>query len=69
MSKRSPDIVIYKEKPGTYVSYCTVLDLYSMGRTRKEARKNIIEAAELFVGSCLERGTLGKVLKDLHDAG
>lgn len=67
-SNRSQDILIHREKPGLYVSYCAALDLYSQGATRKEAKENIIEAAELFVRSCLERNTLGEVLKSGRSA-
>jgi len=55
---------IYKEKPGMYVSYCAALDLYSQGATAKEAEKNIIEATEAFIESCVERNTLNAVLKE-----
>jgi len=55
---------IYKEKPGMYVSYCAALDLYSQGATAKEAEKNIIEATEAFIESCVERDTLNAVLKE-----
>lgn len=54
---------IYKEKPGLYVSHCTALDLYSQGETEKEAEKNIIEATEAFIESCVKRDTLNEVLK------
>jgi len=55
---------IYKEKPGVYVSYCAALDLYSMGATAKEAEKNIIEATEALIESCVKRDTLNAVLKE-----
>jgi len=55
---------IYKEKPGMYVSYCAALDLYSMGDTAEEAEKNIIEATEAFIESCVKRDTLNAVLKE-----
>ncbi len=54
--------LVKKEKPGMYVSYCPALDLYSQGKTITEAKKNIIEATELFIESCFERGVLNKVL-------
>ncbi len=55
---------ISKEKPGMYVSYCQALDLCSQGKTQAEAKKNIIEATELFIEDCLERNVLVEVLKD-----
>ncbi len=54
--------LIGEKKPGMYLSYCPALDLYSQGDTEEEAEKNIIEASELFIKSCLKRGTLNKVL-------
>ena len=57
---------IKKEKEGIFLSYCPVLDLYSQGDTQKEARKNIIEATQMFIESCVEDGTLNSVL---HDSG
>ncbi|MGI9306076.1 MAG: type II toxin-antitoxin system HicB family antitoxin [Gammaproteobacteria bacterium] len=62
---------VKKEKPGMYVSYCPSLDLYSQGETAKEARLNIIEAAELFIETCFDEGTLQDVLREcgFHYAG
>ena len=62
--KASLVATIAKEKPGLYVSYCPALDLYSQGKTERDAEKKIIEATELFIGSCLERGVLNEVLKE-----
>jgi predicted RNase H-like HicB family nuclease len=39
------------------------LDVTSQGRTRDEAKRNLIEAAQLFVESCFERNVLDEVLK------
>jgi hypothetical protein len=36
----------------------------SQGRTRDQAARNLIEAAQLFLEDCFERGTLEEVLKD-----
>ncbi len=47
-----------------YVSYCPALDLYSQGDTEEEASTNLIEALQLFVQSCYERGTLDAVMKE-----
>ena len=49
---------------GGYISSIPVLDIWSQGETKEEARKNLVEAAELFITSCLERGTLEAVLKE-----
>ena len=47
-----------------YVSYCPALDLYSQGDTEEEASANLIEALQLFIQSCVERGTLDAVMKE-----
>jgi predicted RNase H-like HicB family nuclease len=52
-----------KKKGKWFISWCPVLDLYSQGETREKAIANIIEAIQLFVMSCFERGTLDEVLK------
>ena len=41
------------------------LTLTTQGRTLAEAKANLIEASELFIVSCLERGTLGQAMKEL----
>jgi predicted RNase H-like HicB family nuclease len=48
-----------------YVAYCPPLDIGSQGTTPEEARENLIEAARMFLASCLERGTLDQALKEL----
>ncbi len=62
--KASLAATIYQEKPGLYVSHCPALNLYSQGATEAEAQKNIIEATELFIESCIEDHTLEKVLEE-----
>ncbi len=62
--KVSLKAIIERDKPKMYVSYCPALDLCSQGETRKEAKKNIIEATELFIESCLEDNTLTEVLEE-----
>jgi len=47
-----------------HVSCCPVLDIWSQGETEKRAVSNLIEATQLFLINCFERGTLEKVLKD-----
>ena len=51
-------------KKENYVSCCPVLDVWSQGETRKEAKENLQEALQLFLIDCFERGSLDKVLKD-----
>lgn len=53
------------EKDGDYfVSHCPPLDVYSQGETKDKSVKHLIEAVQLFIISCIERGTLDAVLKD-----
>jgi predicted RNase H-like HicB family nuclease len=56
--------ITLKKKAKTYVSCCPLLDVYSQGKTKKEAEKNLVEALSLFFISCFERGTLDDVLKE-----
>jgi len=48
-----------------FVAYCPPLDLSTQGKTIEEAKKNLVEASQLFIISCLERGTLDQALKEL----
>lgn len=52
------------KKEGIYISCCPALDLYSQGDTITAAKGNLIEAVQLFITSCYERGTLGAVMRD-----
>ncbi|MBI1816626.1 MAG: type II toxin-antitoxin system HicB family antitoxin [Deltaproteobacteria bacterium] len=53
-----------RKKGKWYVSSCQPLDVHSQGRTREEARKNLVDALVFFLESCFERGTLADVLRD-----
>jgi predicted RNase H-like HicB family nuclease len=53
-----------EKKEHMYVSSCPILDVYSQGKTQKEAIHNIIEALKLFLISCFERNALDAVLKE-----
>src|SRR3989304_1878743 len=46
-----------------YISCCPILVVCSQGETEKKALNNLVEAINLFLISCLERGTLDEVLK------
>ena len=46
-----------------FVSFCPALDVYSQGPGEEAALDNLAEALQLFVESCLARGTLDRVLK------
>jgi predicted RNase H-like HicB family nuclease len=54
-----------KKRGEWFIANCPPLDLTTQGHTLQEARKNLIEAAELFIISCLERGTLDQALREL----
>ena len=54
------------KRQGTwYIAHCPPLDITTQGRTQDEARRNLIEASELFVTSCFERGTFEEALREL----
>lgn len=55
--------VSFLKEGKTYVSYSPALDLSSCGRTLEEARKNFIEAVEIFFEECEAMGTLDEVLE------
>jgi predicted RNase H-like HicB family nuclease len=54
-----------KREGGWYIAHCPPLDITTQGRTQAEARRNLSEASELFVISCLERGSLDQALREL----
>ncbi|MHC1727384.1 MAG: type II toxin-antitoxin system HicB family antitoxin [Syntrophobacteraceae bacterium] len=52
------------KKANWFVASCAALDIASQGETEEMARKNISEALNMFLRSCIERGTLDAVLKE-----
>jgi len=52
------------EENNWFIACCFPLDIHAQGRTEKEAVKQLKEAVELFLTSCVEMGTLEKVLKE-----
>jgi predicted RNase H-like HicB family nuclease len=56
---------IKPDERGWYIAYCPPLDLASQGETEEIARKNIREAASLFLESCFERGTFEAAMREL----
>jgi len=52
-----------KKDGESIVAWCPPLDVYSMGYSAAEAKKNLAEAVRLFITNCYERGTLDTVLK------
>ena len=47
-----------------YVAYSPQLDVSSFGNTSKEAKKNILEAVELFLETATDKGTLKQILEE-----
>lgn len=54
-----------RRKGKLWVSGCPSLDVYSQGRTKKEARASLEEAVRLWIDSCMERNTLDQALVEL----
>lgn len=50
---------VAKREGDWFIAHCPPLDVTTQGRTLAEAKANLVEASELFIASCLERGTLG----------
>ena len=53
-----------RKKGKRFISSCPALDVFSQGRTRAEAEKNLSDALVSFLVSCHERGTLDQVLRE-----
>jgi len=47
----------------SFIAFSPALDLSTCGRTFEEAKKNFIEALELFFEECVSMGTLNEVLE------
>jgi len=56
---------VLKKEDGWHVAHCPPLDITTQGRTEEEARRNLVEASELFVVSCFERGTFEQAMREL----
>src|SRR5512137_825224 len=57
--------VQFRAEAGLVVAEFPSLNVASQGRTRDEATQNLIEAAQLFIESCLGRNRLDDALKEL----
>jgi predicted RNase H-like HicB family nuclease len=55
---------VFREEHGWVVGEFPNLSVASQGRTRDEAERNLIEAAQLFIESCFERNQLDEALKE-----
>lgn len=62
MTIKLPIKLTRKEK--WVLASCPALDVFAQGSSEEDAKKNIMEAMNLFLTSCLERGTLEAVLKE-----
>jgi predicted RNase H-like HicB family nuclease len=52
-----------KKRGKFYVAHCPLIDVTSQGDSKKEALDHLIEAIQLFIESCFDRGTLDEVLR------
>ena len=62
MKKTKPLTVVIEREEDGYVSLCPELDIASQGDTIEEARKNLIEAVELF----FETASPSEIKERLH---
>jgi predicted RNase H-like HicB family nuclease len=53
-----------KKKRDYYLVHCPLIDIYSQGETEVKAISNLKEAINLFLISCIERGTFEKVMAE-----
>ena len=44
---------VMKREGDWYIAHCPPLDLSTQGKTLAEAKKNLVEASELFIISCV----------------
>ena len=58
-------VVDVRKENDVYYVGSEAFDIYSQGNTEEEARENIIEAIQLFIESCYDRGVLSEALKEL----
>ena len=47
-----------------FIASCPLLDVRSQGTSEAKAKSNLVEALQLFIESCFERGTLHQVLEE-----
>ena len=56
--------IVKDDETGIYVVTCQALELSTQGDSIEEAEKNIAEAVDMFLESCIKRKVLGEVLTD-----
>lgn len=54
----------FTPKGNWVVATCPALDVVTQGRDETQAEKNLLEALEVFLSSCIERGVLEQVMAD-----
>ena len=58
-------VVNIRKENDIYYICSDAFDIHSQGYSEDEAKENIIEAIQLFIESCYERGVLSEALKEL----
>ena len=58
-------VVNIRRENDVYYIGSDAFDIHSQGYSEDEAKENIIEAIQLFIESCYERGVLSEALKEL----
>ena len=56
--------VLIKDKGEYFVASCESLDIHAEGSSRREAKRRIMDALDVFVSTCIEMGTLEEVMKE-----
>jgi predicted RNase H-like HicB family nuclease len=59
----------FKKEGSWVIAHCEALDVTTQGRNLTQAKRNLIEASELFIISCIERDTLDAALRELAAIG
>ena len=56
--------VIFSREGKWFIASCPLLDVHSQGTTEAKAKSNLVEALQLFIESCFERGTLHELFEE-----
>jgi predicted RNase H-like HicB family nuclease len=57
---------IIEQEGDSYVSLCPQIDIASQGNSVKEARKNLVEAIELFLEIASQKEILAKAYSEIY---
>ncbi len=55
---------IIKKHDKYFIASCPVLDVNTQGKNITEAKRNLVDALQLFITSCFERNVLDDVLSE-----